>query len=302
MLPMTTLTQLNQRFALAQTARFEADAHGLTRLVINTPQAQAHIYLLGAHVTHWQPAGHKPVLFMSGSSWFEVGKPIRGGVPVCWPWFGPREGHPEAPNHGFARLAQWEVELLTLDPAGRVVVQLLLRDSDASRQQWPYAFALRHRITVGSTLTLALETQNLSDTPMTLTEALHTYFAVGDIRQVGVSGLENRAYLSKVQGGVFTQPNEPIRFTGETDRVFEQHDGLCLIDDPALGRRISIDKAGSRSTVVWNPWIAKSKAMPDYGDDEWPGMVCVETANALGDAVTIAPGGKHEIRATVEVR
>lgn len=290
------------RWEIPGRAVFESGSGGLTRLAITTPLASAHIYLLGAHVAHFQPAGSAPVLFMSSGSFFAQGKPIRGGVPVCWPWFGARAGSPQSPPHGFARTMLWDVE--SIDSAGDTVTAVLrLSASERTRAHWPHEFVLRHRIAVGAQLEMTLETENSGAAPFQFEEALHTYFAVGDVRQVSVTGLENTDFIDKV-GGAFARRNqgaEPIQITGETDRVYANTRAACVIDDPSLSRRIAIEKSGSDTTVVWNPWIEKAKAMPDFADDEWPQMLCVETTNSGENAVTLAPGARHSITARIAI-
>lgn len=283
-------------------ARFEPGAGGLTRLAITTPLAEAHVCLHGAHVTHFQPAGHAPVLFVSGRSFFETGQPIRGGVPVCFPWFATRAGHPESPAHGFARTMEWEVESLSVDGDQTVLAVLRLGANDATRAHWPHDFVLRHHIVIGRRLAMLLEVENVSGEPFQFEEALHTYLAVGDIREASVTGLENAAYRDKTDGfQAKTQGAEPLRFAGETDRIFEHTRAACVLEDPRAARRITVEKSGSATTVVWNPWSEKAAAMPDFGDDEWPRMACIETANAGANAITLAPGAKHAMRAVISV-
>ena len=289
-------------FELPDLARFEPGAGGLTRLAITTPLAEAHVCLHGAHVTHFQPAGQAPVLFVSGRSFFENGKPIRGGVPVCFPWFAARADRPESPAHGFARTMEWEVESLSVDGDQTVLAVLRLGASDATRAHWPHDFVLRHHIVIGRRLAMLLEVENVSGEPFQFEEALHTYFAVGDAREVSVTGLENAGYLDKTDAfRAKTQGAEPLRFTGETDRTFEHTRATCVLDDPRAARRITVEKSGSATTVVWNPWSEKAAAMPDFGDDEWPRMACIETANAGANAITLAPGAKHAMRAIISL-
>jgi D-hexose-6-phosphate mutarotase len=166
----------------------------------------------------------------------------------------------------------------------------------------PYAFTATYQVTVGSSLTLSLEVLNTGPDALAFEEALHTYFAVQDIHAVHISGLEETDYLDKV-GGTTTrhQGSDAIRFTGETDRVYLQTQATCTIHDPGRRRRIVVAKHASDATVVWNPWVAKAQAMPDFGDDEWPGMVCVETANVNVHGVTLAAGGRHTMTATIDV-
>lgn len=300
---MTSSTADSLRsFEIPDIARFAPGAGGLTRLAVTTPLAEAHIYLHGAHVTHFQPAGQAPVLFVSERSFFAKGKPIRGGVPVCFPWFAARAGRPESPAHGFARTREWAVESLSVDGDQTVLVVLRLAADDATRAHWPHDFVLRQHLVIGARLGMLLEVENVSGEPFQFEEALHTYFAVSDAREVSITGLENAGYLDKTDAlRPKTQGAEPLRFTGETDRTFEHTRATCVLDDPRAARRITVEKSGSATTVVWNPWIEKAAAMPDFGDDEWPRMACIETANAGANAITLAPGAKHAMRAVVSL-
>lgn len=252
----------------------------------------------GAHAWSYQPAGQAPVLWQSAQSWFSDGQPIRGGVPVCFPWFGAgREGNLQ-PGHGFVRLQSWHLSDIkdTLDRDGRLLVEYEIDDKMTGKQDafpHPYTAYLRVKFTpeyVG----LTLEVNNTGDEPFTFEEALHTYLVVGDVRQVSLSGLDGAGYLDKVAGGTATQVGD-VTITGETDRVYTSA-GDVVLDDPVLGRKLVISKSGSANTVVWNPWIAKAAAMPDFGDDEWVGMICVEAANALDQAITLLPGQTHTLR------
>jgi glucose-6-phosphate 1-epimerase len=164
----------------------------------------------------------------------------------------------------------------------------------------PHAFTARFTATIGETLAMELAVTNAGGAPMTFTEALHTYFAVGDVRQTRVSGLEGVEYFDKVIGAPARKGDGPVTFTGETDRVYFNTKSTCTIDDPVFGRRITVEKSGSESTVVWNPWIDRAKALPDFGDDEWPAMVCIETANTkYNAAITLQPGATHTMRQVV---
>jgi D-hexose-6-phosphate mutarotase len=163
-------------------------------------------------------------------------------------------------------------------------------------------FALRYCVTVGDALALSLEVRNTTATPVRFEEALHTYLAVGDVREVGIAGLTGAEYLDKADGGKRkTQGSEPIRITAETDRLYLNTRATCTVTDPVWKRRLIIEKAGSDATVVWNPWIAKAKAMPDFGDDEWPQMLCIETGNCADHAITLPPGEAHTLQAIIRV-
>jgi len=279
-----TVEQLNERFGISSIARFESGRGGLTRLVIHTDRAEAEVYLLGAHVTHFKPAGADPVLWMSRSSWFEEGKPIRGGVPVCYPWFG-ATGPTGSEKHGLVRQLLWAVESVERTDDGDVEAVFMIRSDQFEASDWIAGrFDVRHRVRVGSSLKMRLETRNTGDQPVTLSEALHTYLAVSDVRHVSIRGLEQRPFLSSlVPGGRGQASGEPIRFDREVDRIYTSTPDTCVLEDPDMGRSIVISKSGSMSTVVWNPWVAKAAAMPDFGDD----------------AITVEPGGSHAIQALV---
>ncbi len=293
---MATLAEL-QRHAIPGMAQILPGRGNLPMVQVRTPAATGVVYLDGGHVAAWKPAGFEDVLWLSEKSHWETGKPIRGGVPICFPWFGPRQN---APAHGIARLQVWDLESIRQEAAG-VTVCLRLQDDDTSRSFWPHPFLLRHRITFGTQLTMALELTNTGTAPLAAEEALHTYFSVGDIRQVRILGLAGVAYVDKTDDFREKRQEGDITITAETDRVYLNTVSAVTVEDPAQHRRIVISKENSRDTVVWNPWIAKAKAMPDFGDDEWPGMHCVETCNVGAHLVTLAQGQTHVMTARLAV-
>ncbi len=237
---------------------------------------------------------------MSAKSHYLSDKPIRGGVPVIFPWFGPRQDHPQSPAHGFARTLPWSVESLTQTNTSEVLVTLALHSTDTTRALWPHDFILHYHIRVGDSLDLSLEVHNTGQAPFHFEEALHTYLAVGEVRTASIQGLSNTTYLDKPDNMQRkTQDANPIRITAETDRVYLNTAATCIVDDPALRRRLTIEKQGSNATVVWNPWIAKAQAMPDFAADEWPSMLCIETCNVADNALTLAPGARHKMRAII---
>lgn len=299
---MQTTDELQHQFAIPGALTFSETPSGLALATIATSQAEATIYLQGAHLAAWTPAGQRPAIFLSSKSEFTKGKAIRGGVPIVFPWFGARSDGRSGPSHGFARTLPWAVESVALLDNGSVTIALLLTPSDVTRGLGYDVFQLRYRLTVGRSLRLELEVRNESREALTIEEALHSYFSISDIHSASVTGLEGTAYLDKVSGGQRKiQSAEPIRFTGETDRVYLDTTATCTIHDFSNHRRIVIEKTGSRSTVVWNPWIEKARALADLGDDEWQEMVCVETGNAAEDAVVVGPGATHAMTATVRV-
>jgi glucose-6-phosphate 1-epimerase len=290
------------RTVLPDGVRLEKGAGGLSRLNIATRLCTAEAYLQGAHVCRWQPGGHPhPVLWMSGRSWFEPGRPIRGGVPICFPWFGPNPTRPQAPAHGIARTQQWGLDAVAADTDGTIIARFALAANDVSRALDPAEFSLLYTVRFGTALDLALTVANTGASAMRFEEALHTYLAVGDVTRVTVSGLDGADYYDKTDGMKRKRQTGGITVASETDRLYVDTTTAVYLDDPTLGRRIVVSKTGSCSTVVWNPWIAKSAAMPDFGDDEWTGMTCVETVNAADNAVTLGPGEQHTTTATISL-
>jgi len=267
------------------------------------PHSDAVVYLNGAHVSSWIPKGQKDVLFMSGQSHLQPGKAIRGGVPIIFPWFGGRANHPESPAHGFARTLIWNFVQCEQRPSGGCALTLELNSDKVTHEVWPFDFNLRFTICAEKTLTMSLAVTNTGGQEFTFEEALHTYLAVGDVRQASISGLAGTTFIDKVDGFKRKpQGPEPIVITGETDRVYLATKSECVINDPVWGRKIFVAKENSDATVVWNPWIAKAKAMADFGDEEWPGMVCVETCNCADHAITLGAGKTHVMTAVVGVK
>lgn len=291
------LEKLNQEHGLGGRIRFVAGPGNLPTALISDPHAEGSLVLQGAHVLHYQPEGQAPVLWSSRHSFFAPGRPIRGGIPICWPWFGAHPSDPGQPGHGFARTAPWQVLGSSSDAEG-TLIELGLAQSSETLTRWPHPFHLRLRARFGARLWVALEVTNTGAQPMTFSGALHTYLAVSDAAAIAIEGLEGATYFDKV-GGAPQRQEGAVRIGGETDRVYQDTLAECQVVDPRLGRRICIAKGGSRSTVVWNPWAAKAARLDDFGDLEYPGMVCVETANAAPDERTLAPGAAHSLQATL---
>ena len=296
-----TLEALNAQFAIPGRIAFRSGPGGLVQAVIENPHATAEIALQGAQVLSFQPQGSAPVLFLSPHAVYAPGKAVRGGMPICWPWFGPHPTDPDKPQHGFARTLPWAV----LGTEGRddssTEVRLGLQDTPATRALWPHPFALTLVVQVGRELHVALETHNPGPESMPVTEALHAYFQIGDLAALSIGGLEGTTYIDKVAGDQRRVQSGPVTISGETDRVYIDTAAACAVDDPGLQRRIEIAKEGSRSTVVWNPGPEKAAQMADLGGDEDTRMVCVEVANALDDRVVVAPGADHRLAMGIRV-
>jgi glucose-6-phosphate 1-epimerase len=290
------------QFDIPNVLRFEDAPGGLVRAAISTPEVEAELYLHGAHLTRWTPRGKRPVLFLSTKSLYTPGKAIRGGVPIIFPWFGDRSDGKPGPAHGFARTSEWSVEETKLLNNGRVQITLQLGPNETARGLGYDSFLVRSRITIGSSLEMELETRNEASEPFTYEEAMHSYFAVGDVHQASVSGLEGTTFIDKTDA--FKRKvlgNQPLQIAKETDEVHLNTQATCVIHDPVWQRRIIIEKSGSDSTVVWNPWIDKTKGMSDMDPDGWQGMLCIETSNAADNAVHLPPGASHKMTASIRV-
>jgi glucose-6-phosphate 1-epimerase len=289
-------------FEIDDELRFVEIEHGFTYIEINNDKAHATISTYSGQVLSYRPKGQQTdLLFVSDKAYYEVGKAIKGGIPICWPWFGADPNNAGGPAHGFVRNRQWQVtasESLT-DGSSRVV--LSLRDSEDTRSIWPHPFQLSIEITVGDSLRVVLVTHNVGDDSITIGQALHTYFQVGDIDKVSVLGLEGTEYLDKVDNSTRKSQSGAITIDGEVDRVYEGVSGDLVIDDASLGRKIRIASRGSHTAVVWNPWIATAAAMGDLGDEDYRKMLCVETANAGSETVEIAAGGEYRLEAEYSI-
>lgn len=282
---------------------FRDDISGLVFAEIDNAHATATVCLQGAHLVTWRPRDQaQPVVWVSEAARFAPGKSIRGGVPVCWPWFGPHATEGALPAHGFARTVPWQVTGAESLDDGATRIALVLMQNEQTRAQFAHACRLEIILTVGASLQAELVTTNLDSEPLAIGEALHTYFQIGDIGQVRVLGLDGCTYVDKVDGGARKRQDGPVIFVGETDRVYVDTEARCVIEDPVLGRRILIDKSGSRSTVVWTPWQEKAEKMGDLGPNEgWRRMVCVESGNALDNVVLLAPGEAHVLSVSYRV-
>lgn len=270
-------------------------AGDLPAIALHNRHGSGRLLRQGALLLEWAPAGHVPVVWLSPNARFIAGKAPRGGVPVCWPWFGPHPDEPGFPAHGIARAAAWELtETATLDDGAQRLSFTLLRDP-ASFSHWPYTTPLTLTYTLGAALDIELQTRNDSPQPVIISEALHTYFGVGDVRQIRIRGLDGCEYIDKVEQGRRRRQDGEITFAGETDRVYLATTATCVIEDPLLQRAIRIEKSGSRSTIIWNPWAEKARQMGDYTENGYQNMVCVESGNALDDRLTLAPGATHRL-------
>jgi len=271
--------------------RFEGGPGGLARGLVSTPACTAEFYLHGAQVTRWRPTGGEDVLWLSPSAVYQDGRAIRGGIPICFPWFGPHPSDPGAPSHGFARTREWA--LVAAELRGDAVEVRL----EALLDHW----ACRLTVAFGHDLRVTLDVRNEADAPASFEAALHTYLAVSDVEAVSVEGLEHQSFIDQVGGGVERgAAGVPLTFRGEVDRVYLGGGDTPVVVRDAE-RTITVAAEGARSTVVWNPGADRARALADLGEVEWRHMVCVETANVRSDAVSLDPGARGSLTATLRV-
>ncbi|HAF45466.1 MAG TPA: D-hexose-6-phosphate mutarotase [Gallionellaceae bacterium] len=296
-----TLTELNQRFAIGNHVQFKEIAEGIVVAEVANHHALSNIALQGAHIATFQPRGEEPVIWLSPKAKFAPGKSIRGGVPICWPWFGPHKNESKLPGHGYARTVPWDVLETKALPDGSTFLRFALVESDATRAQWPHASSVQLEVTVGKALRVELVTTNTGKETFELGEALHTYLQISDVANMTIYGLENCEYLDKVKDFARFNQQDGIVVESEVDRVYVNTSADCVIEDKGLKRAIRVAKQGSKSTVVWNPWTEKAEKMGDFGPALHRDMVCVESGNALENVVTLAPGETHRLVAVYSV-
>ena len=271
------------------------DENGLEYIEIDNDLATAKIALQGGHIISWQPKEQEhPVLWLSSNARLQKGRSIRGGVPICWPWFGAHPTDGTFCPHGFARVIPWQ--LIEAEPTrhGATRLTLQMTETAEARRQLSYPYLLSMTMTIGDTLRIELSTTNKSTHPFLIGEAFHTYFNISDIANVTVKGLEDTLFADKVFGYERRLQRGDITFNGEFDRVYLNTTSDCSIEDIGLNRRIRIGTSRSQSTIVWTPWADKAEQMADMGTtDEWRTTICVETGNALDNTVVISPNKTH---------
>ena len=241
------------------------------------------------------------MLWVSEKSQFAGDKAIRGGIPICWPWFGACPHDPKNPSHGFARTSAWSVCSCKHDTdSGTTTLRMSLRDSERTHEMWHYEFLLELRVSLRDYLEVEFVIKNTGKQSFHYTSALHTYFNVSNVHNIEITGLEDVIYDDLLEPETPKHQNGPVVIKGETDRIYKNHTGQCMIIDQEFNRKIIIEKSGSDSTVVWNPWIDKGKRMVDFGNQEYLRMVCVESANTQQKNNLINPDDEHQM--TVRIK
>ena len=294
-----SLNALNVKYGIPDFIEFKKGESGFTFAHIKNCYGRAEISLYGGQVTHFQLMGDEPILWMSPLSKFIPGKAIRGGIPVCWPWFGPHSNDSLLPQHGIARISNWTlVDTCLLE--GEQVRIILRCDQDKIDQlaEWK-GVELELSITLGKTLRLDLCTRNRRREAIEVGGALHTYFRVEDIHQVVVQGLESTQYLDKLDQYKRKFQEKSVVFTGETDREYLDTQSDCILIDEVKSRSLKVSKEGSATTVLWNPWQVNSEKMSDFSDDGFKHMVCIEAAITANEVQIISPGESHILSQTI---
>ena len=288
-------------FAIPGQVSVEEGKGGLPVVKVRNAFAQADIYLYGAHVTHYEPKGGKPLLWLSDASPFAAGKAIRGGIPVCFPWFGPHRTNKDFPVHGVARFRSWELQSVAALSDGKTRIVLSLSSNEETRSFWPHDFFLEMAVVVGPSLELELTASNADREPFLYEDCLHTYFSVGDVAKTSVSGLDGTGYIDRARSDARSVQKGPVNPAGETVNAYMQAPSRTEIADTAGGRKIVVEQCGFKSTVVWNPWEATAAKNPEM-IDRWRGFICVEGANCLDANVVLLPGTSHRsyVRYTAE--
>lgn len=293
-----TIQELNERFAIPGVAQIAAGRGDLAKIDITTPAAQAEIYLQGAHLTSWHPANSEEVIFLSKQARWEPGKAIRGGIPICFPWFRGKQDDPKAPAHGFARTKMWQIASIVQEKDS-VIVTLELESDEGTRQWWPHAFRLGYRVSIGLELRLELVVMNTGTDPIRFEEALHTYHSVGKVEKIRIAGLDQTVFLDNTNDNREVLQTNDVVISGPVDSAYLNTQATLELVDPVLHRRMQIDKENSLTTVLWNPRKQGAEALADLGNDEWQQMVCVEACNIRDYAVNLLPGEEHRMVATI---
>jgi glucose-6-phosphate 1-epimerase len=295
---LSVVEELDRLYGIPGVARVSEGNDGLFRIRITGSQAEGEMYLHGAHVTSWKPAGSDEVLFLSSKSHWQEGRAIRGGIPICFPWFRAKADDPKAPAHGFVRTKAWQLEAITEEKSG-ICVSMSTESDNETRRWWPGEFRLVHRVTFGHELTLELSCTNTGEADFSFEEALHTYNRVSDVTKVRLLGLDTAQFLDNTDSNRSKVQNGDVTITAATDNAFMNTQNDVDLIDPALGRQIRLRKTNSLSTVVWNPWSDGGARLGDLSDGEWSQFLCVEASNILAASVTLAPGKEHKIAAVL---
>lgn len=304
----TTIQALYQQYGQLPGITIECQ-NELVAIGIKNKAAVAEVFLQGAQLTRYQRRGETPLLFLSEACRYRTGESLRGGIPICWPWFGDMNKNPASvqqalspdqiesvPAHGFVRNRDWQLDSITTPSDVLTVVELSYRISN-DEVLWPYATTLQYRIEIGEQVKVTFSVTNNSQQPLTFSSALHSYFAIDDIHRVSIQGFDQANYIDALDEWKVKIQQGDITFTEELDRIYQRGDSPVTINDGV--RNISLSSRGSNSSVVWNPWIEKSKSLSQSHDNDFETMLCIETANVLDDCIQLMPQQTHTLQLTI---
>lgn len=296
---MIDIDELDEKYSIEGEVGFAELENDLVFITVSNKHADADICLYGAHVTSFRPHNSMDLLWLSPESSFEEGKPIRGGIPVCFPWFGPHKTDAEKPQHGFARLMYWEVAGTSTNTSGESIIKLQLNSSEETKAYWPYDFCADMTIVVGKKLVVSLKITNLSKVPFDYTCALHSYFSLSALESLSLEGLQGLTYYNQLTGENGIQEEAILEITEATTRHYLNTETPVIINDSAFRRRIKVDKTGSKVTTVWNPGEEACAKIGDLPDEGYETFVCVEATNAFDYPVKLASGDSFETVAII---
>lgn len=290
---------LNESIALPDTVKLTAEyGEEYPVLVIDNPHCTGKVALHGGHLFQWAPKGEQPVIYTSPEAVYKEGKAIRGGIPLCWPWFNAHPTNPSFPSHGLARNRFWKLESVT-ETEAETIIQLSFSPDDTISKLWHHPFHTTVEIKLGREAHVSLTTHNLGSSPLTVGGALHTYLAVSDISQIKVSGLEGKAYIDTVGDEAVKKQDGDLIICEEVDRIYQDIENEITLHDEGWGRAISVTRSGSKSAVIWNPWVEKAKALSDLPDSAYTDFLCIEAANARQDVYSLNKGETHTLSTTL---
>ncbi|MEL7589492.1 MAG: D-hexose-6-phosphate mutarotase [Prolixibacteraceae bacterium] len=296
---MIDIDELDDKYSIEGELGFAQLENELVFATISNKYADADICLYGAHVTSFRPHNTMEMLWVSPLSNFQEGSPIRGGIPVCFPWFGMHKSDPEKPQHGFGRLMYWDVLQTSSLPGGETMIRLQLHSNEETKAFWPHDFCAEMAVIVGRNLTVTLKVTNTSSRPLEYSCAFHSYFTVSSVENIAVEGLQHTRYYDQLQADDFTQETPQLVILKAETRHYYDTEVPVVIDDPFFRRRIKVAKSGSKVTTVWNPGEESCAKIPDLPDDAYHAFLCVETVNAFNNAVSLAPEETHETTAII---
>lgn len=313
------IQDLYQRYGELEGISIECQKE-LIAIGISNKVARAEIFLQGAQVTAYQRHGETPILFLSKECQYQQGSPLRGGIPICWPWFGDINKNPielqqqfsaefiaSSAAHGFVRDSDWELTNIDIVDDSLTAITLKYSVPKDNSFNWPFAADLVYEVKVGEQLTASLTIKNTDKQPFLFSGALHTYFNVDNVDSVSVKGLDKTKYIDALKNWETFHQQGDITFDSECDRIYllgkGEGNNKTLDNHPIFlqdqSRKITIENTGSQSLVVWNPWVEKAERLSQFADDDYKKMVCVETANAMGDVIHLEPNEEHRLSVAV---